>query len=204
MKEGKLHYLEYLSLSPTKANDQHDKAQHILDEYDFIAITERMDESIVALMMLLGRSINDVIGLTVKTKGGWDDGSFQDTCFYIVPSFVSSSMKAYFQSQEWKEYIQYEEALYAAANRALDMTIERLDPELFEQNLKRYREVQQVAYDRCIDRTVFPCSDGGVRNRENDCVIHDYGCGQECLDEVADELGLSKSMVLDMSIADER
>ena len=38
--------------------------QEILDEYDFLAVTERMDESIVALQMILGLDSSDVLFLT--------------------------------------------------------------------------------------------------------------------------------------------
>ena len=46
----------------------------ILAEYDYIGITERMEESAVALAMLLDLPLGDVLYLNAKQNGGYDEG----------------------------------------------------------------------------------------------------------------------------------
>jgi hypothetical protein len=52
--------------------NDHPNTPHFLS-YDFIAITERMDESAVELQMLLGLPLADVLYLNAKTSGGYED-----------------------------------------------------------------------------------------------------------------------------------
>ena len=59
-------------------------ARDILGQYDFIGITERLDESLVALQMLLDLPTSDILHLSAKGKGGFDDGGYNFTCSYIV------------------------------------------------------------------------------------------------------------------------
>ena len=58
-----------------RQNGNHTQAvQHIMQEYDFIGILERLDESLVALQMILGLRTSDILYLRAKTSGGFDDG----------------------------------------------------------------------------------------------------------------------------------
>jgi hypothetical protein len=59
----------------TTKRDIYQVMNAILHDYNFIAITERMNESIVALMMLLHLTISDVLYLSAKTTDGYDDGT---------------------------------------------------------------------------------------------------------------------------------
>jgi Galactose-3-O-sulfotransferase len=170
-------------------------ANHILRTYNFIGITERMDESFVALMMILRLRISDILYLSAKTKGGYDDAGGKrsgQTCTYIWPSFVSSGMKEFFNSSEWKNMIRYDRLLYEAVNRSLDLTIDQLGRERFQKKLETFREAQEVARRRCLPQTTFPCDTSGTFHRENttDCIWKDSGCGATCLDDIATELNL--------------
>ena len=170
-------------------------AQQILQDYDFIGITERMDESAVALMMLLPQeqiSMADILYLNSKTAGGYDDGAYGNTCVKIRPVEISAELQAYLDSPEWKAYIAPEEALYRAVNQSLDRTIDALGRFEFERNLKRFRHAQRVVQETCAPVVKFPCSlTGELRApEETDCLHGDVGCGFDCLDKVATELEL--------------
>ena len=190
------YYLSILSASGYTSRLHDDPiitAQAILDdEYDFIGITERMDESLVALQLLLGLSTADILYLSAKHNGNFDDGAGKKRCFYIWPSFVTSNMQAYFASDHWRDMIQWDLALYQAANRSLDLTIEKIGMSVFQSAMRKFKEALAVAQARCRGRAVFPCSEGGAwrPNNETNCIWNDSGCGNDCLDEVADELGL--------------
>jgi len=167
-------------------------ANAIMGEYDFIGITERMDESAVLLMMLLDLPMSDILYLSAKGKGGYDDGGGGKGCTYIWPSFVSPEMQEFFDTnEEWQSMVQYDVALYQAVNASMDLTIERLGRDRFETLLAQFRAAQAEAQAKCLPRTIFPCDTSGGRHKQTDCIWNDSGCGVDCLDKLAEELGLA-------------
>lgn len=158
----------------------------ILSEYNFIGITERLDESLVVLQMLLGLKTNDLLYLKAKGNGGYDDAATMNrTCQYIVPSFVSPGMEKFFASKEWKDRIAGDELLYAAADKSLDLTIDALGREEFKRNLVLFRKTLALAEATCTN-VRFPCSESGELNNRTDCLWLDSGCGVNCLDNIPD------------------
>jgi hypothetical protein len=185
------YYLQSLSTNPYKSDvdDPTVAANRMMKEYDFIGVTERMDESAVLIMMLLDLPMSDILFLSAKGHGGYDGGS-NGRCTYIWPSFVSDGMQSYFESDEWKERVNIDLAIYQAVNRSMDLTIERLGRVRFENNLQKFQHAQQVAIDKCLATTKFPCNSAGEFKYQTDCLWKDSGCGSDCLDEVATELNL--------------
>jgi Galactose-3-O-sulfotransferase len=194
--ESGAYYLKYLY---TKGNfNRNDSPQKIinsiLQEYDFIGITERMDESAVVLMMLLNLKMSDVLYLRAKTQGGYDDGGGgsrnQKRCTYITPTFISEGMKEFFDSYQWENIILYDQALYKAVNRSLDMTIDSLGRDKFEMKLKKFRFALDRVERRCRSITVFPCDNMGRfhSQSETNCLWADSGCGMSCIDHVSTKL----------------
>jgi hypothetical protein len=169
-------------------------ANNILNDYNFIAVSERLEESTVVLMLLLGVPMADVLFLSAKGRGRhYDGGGENGKCTYIWKSFVSHEMQRFFQSDQWKDQIRYDVALYQAANRSLDLTIDYvIGRPLFELHLRKYRRAQQRAQETCLESAVFPCSEGGVYTPPNatDCLWKDSGCGTDCLDQIATEMRL--------------
>ena len=137
--------------------------------------------------MILRLPLSDFLYLSAKLNGGYDDH-----CFFIQPTNLTSGMKKYLESDEWKEMIREDLELYKAANRSLDMTINRLGREQFEINLTKYKAALKEANERCRERTVFPCTKDGIKvpHVETDCLWSDAGCGAACLDQVAIDLQL--------------
>lgn len=197
LKSGKHsdhHYLSWLSTGGYQfgRSDPVRCSNDILSDYDFIGVTERLDESAVCLMMLLRLKLADILHLSSKNSGGYDDGAYRNRCVYIAPTVLSSGMNDYLGSKEWQNYVQPERALYQAANRSLDLTIERLGREEFQANLARYRHAKQLVESRCLPEIKLPCTDTGKRIKDNatDCMWGDLGCGFKCIDQVSTELGL--------------
>lgn len=159
--------------------------REVMDEYDFIGLTERMDESLVVLQMILGLGTGDVLYVPAKASG-----TFDELCHYIVPPYVSPGMKAYFSSERWTNRTRGDAMLHEAANRSLDFTIDGLGRIAFEAELSKHRRAMEMVRARCAKRAVFPCSPGGIRRRGNEtnCYRWDMGCGYPCLDEIASEL----------------
>ena len=166
-------------------------ANDIMRGYDFIGITERMDESLVVLMMMLRLQISDILYIKAKSSGGFDDGAFNSTCTYIVPSFTSPGMTKFFQSSKYFNLSEGDWMLYRAAQKSFDMTIDRLGRQQFERNMLHFRAAQQKANAICAQGIRYPCSPGGVRapyrkhhDPATDCLWLDSGCGYECLDQI--------------------
>jgi hypothetical protein len=137
--------------------------------------------------------MSDVLFLSAKSKGSYDDAGYKDRCTYIWKSFITPGMQEFFQSEEWQGRVQADLALYQAANRSLDMTIDKLGRTAFEKNLIKYQHAREIVRERCLPGRVFPCNEAGkrsTRKNETDCLWKDSGCGTGCLDEVSTELGL--------------
>lgn len=163
--------------------------RQILNDYHFIAITERLDESLVVLQLLLHLNTADILYLSAKHQGSFDDGAGKKHCYYIPPSFVSPEMQHFFTSPEWQTRIQYDQLLYQAANQSLDLTIDHLGPP-FATALQQFRQAQRVIQQRCLPRAISPCSSGGTYHNVTNCLWNDSGCANDCIDQVATELGL--------------
>ncbi|CAB9503582.1 expressed unknown protein [Seminavis robusta] len=169
--------------------------QALIDEYDFIAVTERMEESIVALQMILGLSTADVMYLSAKENGGYEGGGWNNTCLRIHRRNVTPGMEAFLGSPLWESYVKWDRLFYEAVNQSLDKTIQALGRKAFERNLQRFKQAQDVAHKQCRGKVRFPCStarDGlpPLRMGESDCLWNDSACGMSCIDDVANQLGL--------------
>lgn len=176
--------LQYLSTVDTKNRDPVEIANRILNEYNFIMVTERMDESAVALQLLLGLDTSAILYLSSELSGGYDDGTFQNKCFLVEKSFVSKDVQSYLDSPAWKDKNHGDSIFYQAVNRRLDLTIEHLGQRRFEIALERFRRVQKRVNDYCGERVRLPCSASGEKRPQTDCVWGDSGCGLDCIDEV--------------------
>jgi hypothetical protein len=165
-------------------------ANKIIQDYDIIGVTERMDESAVALQFLLGLTTGDILYTNAKNSGGFDDGASDQGCVYIVPSFISKGMNDYFKSPMFRSLTASDTFLHRAANRSLDLTIQRVGQERFEKALQRFRFAQQRVKETCIPAVTFPCSASGEKMERPDCFWGDSGCGTGCLDELANEMNL--------------
>jgi len=166
-------------------------ANKIMDDYDFMGLTERMEESAVVLQLLLGLKTGDILYTNAKGSGGFDDGGYMDRgCIYIVPSFVSPGMKAYFRSPAWRVTSATDVFLHQAVNRSLDMTIDRLGRRRVEEALQRFRWARQQVDNECSANITYPCSASGEYRKHRDCLWLDSGCGTTCMDQVAKNLRL--------------
>ena len=138
------------------------------------------------MAMLLNIPISDVLFLAAKTEY---DGS--KPCRKTKKTVVTTKMKEFLESYEWKKLSQWDRLLHKAANASLDMTIDRLGRYSFQRKLDQYRAAQKLVNERCVEKTVLPCT-GGIFHppNETDCLYRDSACAMNCLDEVAAELNL--------------
>jgi hypothetical protein len=155
----------------------------IIEEIDFIAIAERLDESMAVLQLLFGLRAEDVIVLSAKQSGRSYDHNRHTECRMIVPSKVSPVVDEYLSTSFVQGNDDY--VLYAAANASLDKSIDSLGRERVMREVERHRYLQQLAEHECLEEAKFPCShDGKPQFEESRLSCFDMGCGHECVARV--------------------
>jgi Galactose-3-O-sulfotransferase len=172
--------------------DQLDEVSYLMNEYDFIGITERLDESLVVLGMLLRLPLSDLLYYSAKASDNfYIDPETKNRCIVLQPSVVSPGMEEFFQGDAWKHRVYSDALLYRAAQRSLDRTIDSLGRDKVRERVEQLRSAQKLVLERCRGKVRMECEvEGDPPHREFDCLHHDMGCGMSCLDQVATELRL--------------
>ncbi|KAL7580776.1 hypothetical protein ACA910_001056 [Epithemia clementina (nom. ined.)] len=207
--------LNQLKSSPSPPpRNRTEMVESILYDYDFVALTERMDESLVVLSMLWNVPLADVLYLSAKQGGSYDGGG-GGGCHLIPPNTKNSSKddvaqwQAALDSPQFQSLIQWDSVVYDLANRSLDKTIdETIGRDAFNVKMAQFRQALAVAEEMCGPEVEAPCTGGGLFDDEDskrpaptkigrarlpqytDCLVVDSGCGFMCLDDVATKLDL--------------
>lgn len=165
--------------------------KNVTEQYDFIALAERMEESLVVLQLLLGLPVGDILQSSSKIGGGYH--VVNETCVQLKKATKSRAVVEYLESDEWQAFNYGDYLLYAIVNRSLDLTIESLGKERFHAALATFRATKQIVDEKCVMETYFPCSTNGtlqVDLSRRNCYRGDEGCGYPCIDRTTTELGL--------------
>jgi hypothetical protein len=120
-------------------------------------------------------------------SGGYDDGKYKFRCVYIQRSFRTPFMTEFLEGPVWRRWSNWDAVLHRAANASLDRTVAGLGVARFQEQLARFRSLQQQVGEACAGRVRFPCDasrhDKPPRSgSRTDCVLGDSGCGFECID----------------------
>ena len=168
---------------------------YILKEYHFLGIVERWTESLAVMILLWDLNIEDVIVMSSKLSGGYDDGRYKDGCIKIQQRqrgeeederFLTKYLNSTFRDENKYDYI-----LYEMANKRLTATIEALGADRVGEVQRKIEVLQNEVEGKCLDAAIFPCSKDGVwqyKQSNKDCYWSDSGCGYPCVDRT-----LSKS-----------
>ena len=153
----------------------------ILEDYHFIGIAERMDESLVVLKLLMDLEWRDILYLPPNDVFAINGTT---SCVFQIPMF----QKIFFlKNKPWKQKIIGDELLYQALGQSLELTINNLGKDKVKKDLQYFKELLQLTQHRCFESTTFACSINGERNLQNDCIEEDKGCGYICLNTVLDK-----------------
>ena len=177
---------------------------YIMKPYTFIGLVERMDESLAAMKHILNVDLGDLIVLSAKQSGGYDDGRYNNTCYLIKPKQEqqqSSKRSVEVYQQRIEEYIStdfrennFDYILYDIVNASLDQTIEAIGRDKFDRTLQELRYMRKTVETECEkEEIIFPCSSNGTRQVEksaSNCYWFDKGCGYKCVDRVVESLSL--------------
>ena len=165
--------------------------QHILRHYNFIGILERRWESLALMKILWKLETSDLIVLDSKRSGGYDDGKYENKCFKIPVAKTFTAMSSTVRSYLSHDFLRrnHDYALYALANRSLDLTIDAVGRDMVNEEILRLRAAQTYAEDMCQDKAIFPCSSNGTSQADlarANCYYGDNGCGHPCIAELFD------------------
>jgi hypothetical protein len=193
LSDHKNFQLKYISTKKIPSNKTHLLAveedplelirRNVFDHYHFIAITERIQESLVVMKMLWGLSDADIIVMSAKRSGGYDN--WRSKCLTIQPSVTTPKIDRYIKGKFTQDNLDF--LLYAAANESLDLTIAALGRLRFAKELERHRRLQKIADDACLDEIDFPCSSNGTSQKKlaaRNCLWNDAGCGYACVNDL--------------------
>uniref|UniRef100_A0A7R9WT99 Sulfotransferase domain-containing protein n=1 Tax=Craspedostauros australis TaxID=1486917 RepID=A0A7R9WT99_9STRA len=169
-----------------------ERVKRVVESYDFIGTVERMDESLVALQLVLGLDTTDIIAFSSKISGIYGFRKKQQNgrrksaaCVKIqsyqpIPAVENFTKSDSFWAEHYGDYI-----FHAAANASLEKTIDRLGREIFAKALVEYRKARARTMKQCSP--VFPCSSDGVLQIEESkqqCYAFEEGCGFRCIDDL--------------------
>ena len=161
----------------------------IIQNYEFLGVTERMYESLAVMVLLWGLHPEDVIVLDSKRSGGYDDGGHNESCTKIprpTSEFINATTE-YFQTRH--KYWNSDYWLYELANKCLDLTIKKIGTSLVQAMIEQIQQLQQIANEKCTSVAIFPCSSQGTyqyelsQTHKQGCYIQDAGCGHRCIDD---------------------
>lgn len=187
---GRNYQSKYLDL-PSQNNEQSSSStDRIINGYDFLAVNERMEESLVVLAMLAEVPLTDVVAVSSKIAGGYDSGS-GNSCVKLKKKWTTPKIEEYilgdYRSANKDDYL-----LYNAAQRSLDKTIDALGRQRVEENIELLRSLQQQNEEQCASKATMPCPEPDDeekrrkhrRQTEESCYFSDVGCGHACTDLV--------------------
>jgi len=165
--------------------------QRIIDSYGFLALVERMDESLVVLSMLLNLPLTDVLISSNSKVAGNSYFMRFGKCVKLVKAFVSPDVQKYLDSNLWKSRNYGDTLLHMIVNRSLDLTIDQtLGRRAFLRKFEEYKRLKALDLELCAPKVILPCSKDGknqVGASRKNCYAEDYGCGYPCIDSMLED-----------------
>ena len=144
------------------------RINHVFDVYDFIGVSDRLNESLVALSFLLNLSITEIAYVSYRQSGSYLEVP-NKKCVKIVPAEVSPDVKEYLKTEEWAAVTAADKLLHRTAMEALDNTIENvIGRDLFEERLSEYKELIQLMKE-CNEICSSTCSSDGEYREATTC-----------------------------------
>jgi hypothetical protein len=205
------HITEYSAWTPIRpgrvvnASTVIENVRKTIETYDFILLPERMDESLVAMALLLQIDVGDVLVTSSKVAGTSQYHLLHPNkrtfhCLATRSSYVTPVVARFLQSNQWRAMNYGDYVLYEVVQQSLDRTIhDTIGLERFQAALQRYRTLKQLEQVHCAPHVQFPCSNDGVPQlnvaKENCYLFYfDFGCGYPCIDNIIQQYDSGMSL----------
>lgn len=189
----------FKSLNINRRMDPGDKkhqadTRELLESYDFLGVSERMEETLAVLKIILNLEIQDVLYLPIPkaTATTSENADYYDIwgkagCRVVLKPEIPLELKEWFHSEDFEALVEADVMFYKAVNASLDKTIAELGRDLVDKTVKQIQQAQKLAEKEC-QHVRFPCAPNGEVQNETDCLFGNIGCGYKCLDELDDKL----------------
>ena len=186
---------KYLDLPSSQNNKLSSSTDRIINGYDFLAVNERMEESLVVLAMLAQIPLTDVVVLNSKLAGAYDGGNGK-SCVKLKKKWTTPKIDKYILG-DYRKANKHDYQLYDAAQRSLDRTIDALGRKRVEENVEVLKRLQQQNEERCASEVTMPCPEPEDESKKQEhmrlvkesCYFSDIGCGHACTDSVLADHG---------------
>lgn len=173
---------DYIGIHPLKEN----ATELYRNNFDFIGLVERYDESIVALKHILNTTLCDVIYLNkanVGQEGAMDVGAKKKRAHsHISISEDSQAVKDYLNSGYFLKKNSFDLELIRLANEKLDEFINLIGFEKFQLSLKNFNFLRSETSRVCLNST---------DTSDRSCIFSDQGCFYNCYNRVCPPLELA-------------
>jgi hypothetical protein len=163
-------YIFWNSTYPDMVQNPHmllDRVKNVFDSYDFIGVSERLNESLVALSFILNLSLSEIAYVSYRQSGSYLE--IQKKCVKIVKPHLTMEVEEYLDTDEWKAVTAGDSLLHRTAMEALDRTIDNvIGRDLFKKRLSEY-EVLLDLIKNCGKKCSLTCSDDGEYREPTSC-----------------------------------
>ena len=163
-----------------KSNDG-DSIEKVLRSYNLILITERMNESLLVLMLMWNISMAEMIYISSKDMSR--SALYQQYNLSDKLEEQSAGIRSIMEGTEFGTRNKKDFEIYEAANAHLDSLIEQIHN--FDALLDLFSNALKAAESACLVAEVFNDeNDGGI---VLDCVWRDGGCYQKCIKDLVEQ-----------------
>ncbi len=152
------------------------RVENLFNSYDFIGVSERLNESLVMLSFLLDLSLTEVTYHSFRStsntyvQGGGKGGH---KCFKSVSAHegMTQELKDYVESNEWMAITAADRLLHKTANEAMDNTIDNvIGRDVFKERLVEFERLLDLLSTSCTGVCVRCTSNGKFKsNAEKKC-----------------------------------
>lgn len=177
--QGRLpEYSFWNSSDPEKIQNPYkllDRINHVFKSYNFIGVSERLNESMVVLSFLLDLTVREIAYVNHKNSGSYVYVRSRKECVKIVEAQLPRELEEYLTTKEWNTLTAGDTLLHRTAWKALDNTIDNvIGRDLFQKRLKQYESLMEMMHtcnEKCLD-----CSSDGKYHEPTSC--------SSCMDKI--------------------
>lgn len=144
-----------------------ERVNNVFDSYDFVGVSDRLNESLVALSFILNLSLSEIAYVSYRQSGSYLE--VQKKCVKIVKPQLTKDVEEFLNTDEWKAMIAGDTLLHKAANIALDRTIDNvIGRDTFVERLREYESLIELMKE-CGEECSSTCSTDGLYREATSC-----------------------------------
>lgn len=166
-----------------------DRIDNLFNSYDFIGVSERLNESLVILSFLLDLSLTDIAYQSFRKNSGnyvQGGGEGRRKCYKSVSKQegITKDIEMYLQSDEWKARTAADRLLHKSVLEAMDNTINNvIGRTKFQERLEKFEELLGLMED-CETVCAVCSEDGKLQKKKGQCLE----CKNRILDSWSEEM----------------